>query len=143
MARPKSTHPKSAAQRQAEYRERKKARGLVRKTEWKAPEQPPPPAAPGPEKKPEDTWRQRLRDEELKAARQAGRKKERDKHYRTGYLRAMISVCGFFIRRGRPDIARALVSEYNITRPECVGYGFDTFDLNEMDRHGIFDTDKE
>ncbi|MDR0639775.1 MAG: hypothetical protein LBG27_12900 [Spirochaetaceae bacterium] len=51
----------------------------------------------------------------------------------------MISVCDFFIRRERADIAQELVKEFYISREECAGQGFDGFDLSAMDRYGVFE----
>ena len=142
MARPKSTMAKTNAQRQAEYKARQKARGRIRRSVWTDPAHDAAPVASGAEGVTPDERKRLLLDEELKAARQAGRQKERAKHQRKGWLRAMISVCGFFIRRERPDIARALVKEFLISREECVGHGFDSFDLSAMDRYSVFEEPK-
>jgi hypothetical protein len=138
MARPKSPLAKANARRQAEYKARQKERGMVRLNAWTDPAQSPATAASGADGLPEDERKRLLLEEELKAARQAGRRKEREKHYRKGWLRAMISVCGFFIRRERPDIARELVKEFNITHGECTEQGFDSFDLNILDTYSVF-----
>jgi hypothetical protein len=143
MPRPKSHNPKTNAQRQAEYKARKKAQGMVRQTGWTGPARETRPAIPAPAEETPDERRRQLLDEELKAARQAGRQKERAKHYRKGYLQAMVSVCNFFVRRDRPDIARTLAAEFNITREECAKSGLDGLDLSPLDRNRVFGPDKE
>jgi hypothetical protein len=82
VARPKSPFAKSAARRQAEYKARKKGRGLVRQSAWVDPAKAATPEATGTGKIAAGEQKTLLLDEELKVARQAGRQKEREKHAR-------------------------------------------------------------
>jgi hypothetical protein len=138
MARPKSLRPKSNAERQAEYRARKKAEGLKRKDEWVDPAAASRKQADNDRTKKAAAWQEELKAEELKAARKAGRQKEQAKHRRRGYVQAMIGVCDFFIRKGRPDIAGDLIKEFYITRSDCTANGFKDYDLQLLDRAGVF-----
>ena len=139
MARPKVRKPLSNAERQAAYRERKKAAGLRRQSGWEDPAaSAPAPALDGPEglKK---AWQEELKAEELKAARKEGREKERAKSQRQGYLTAMASVCRFLVRHERADIARYLLKEFNVTKRSFEEYHFTNFELKEIDKAGVFD----
>jgi hypothetical protein len=139
MARPKSTNPKSNADRQAAYRARKKAAGLKRKDDWINPLM----VSKGkPSKEQEEIkkqWQKELEEEQLKAARKAGRKTERAKYQRKGYIEAMISIGNFFIRRERPDITKALLKNFNITRTDCTACGYGNYELQTLDKYHAFD----
>jgi hypothetical protein len=144
MARQKSKKvPLSNAERQAAYRERKKAAGLKRQSGWEDPEASARDPAPNEKDQLYQEWKDELKAEELKAARKEGRQKERSKSQRKGYLSAMISVCSFFIRRERPDIARALVKEFVLERDEFIKFQFGPFELNALDKAGVFDTPEQ
>lgn len=138
MARPKVKKPLSNAERQAAYRERKKASGLRRKDNWIDPQ---PPSQGGLSKEQEAIrrqWKKELQDEELKAARKSGRQKEREKHQRKGYIQAMISIGNFFISRKRPDITRAVLTHFTISRKDCTDCGYSNFELQLLDKYHAF-----
>jgi hypothetical protein len=143
MARPKSAHPKSNAERQAAYRARKKAAGLRRKDDWINPLM-------GFKGEPSNEreaykkqWQKEPEGEQLKAARKAGRQKERAKYQRKGYIEAMINIGTFFIRRERPDIAQALMKNFNTTRTDCTDCGYGNFELQTLDKYHAFDGSEE
>jgi hypothetical protein len=138
MARPRSPHPKTNAERQAEYRERKQAAGLKRKDGWVNPLLA---AQDEPTKAQEDLkkqWQRELREEELKAARKAGRESEQRKYYRRGYVAAIVAVCGFFIRRDRKDIARALLTHYDITHASCEENQVGRLEVSVLEKAKVF-----
>jgi hypothetical protein len=139
MARPKVKKPLSNAERQAAYRERKKAAGLKRQSGWVDPRSVIPEPAGKNKDQEKKAWREELKAEELKAARKEGRLKERTKNQRQGYLTAISSVCGFFIRRERPDIAKSLLKEFYISREDFIKAQFGSFELSVMDKAGIFE----
>ncbi|MDR0719203.1 MAG: hypothetical protein LBF78_06160 [Treponema sp.] len=143
MARPKSANPKSSSRRQAEYRERKKAAGLVRETRWVDPSLAALDEKSEAEKALEREWRQQLRDEELKAARKAGREREREKFYMNGRIRAFVGVLNFFVDKNRPDIAVALVKEFYIQRADCIECGIDNMNMKLLDQFNVFGEQKD
>jgi hypothetical protein len=138
MARPRKFKPLTNAERQAAYRERKKAEGLKRQSGWIDPQAVIKESDESKESQSAAAWREELKAEELKAARKEGRQKERAKHQRRGYLQAMISVCSFFIRRERPDISKALLKEFVLSRKDFTEANFDSFELSPLERAGIF-----
>jgi hypothetical protein len=139
MARPRKTHPKTNAERQAEYRERKKAAGLKRKDDWINPlvASKGKPTQEQIERKKQ--WDRELQEEELKAARKAGREREQNKYYRRGHVAAIVSVCGFFIRKDRRDIAQALLKNYDIDLAKCKENQVNSLDLTVLEKVHIFD----
>jgi hypothetical protein len=115
------TEPLTPAQKQARYRQRKKAQGLQRKDSWVNP-------AAAELKAFNDQWQEELRQEELKAVRKAGRTKEQSKYYTRGRIRALVSVGNFFIVRERPDIAKDILKYFSVTKEivrECKLTDFD------------------
>jgi hypothetical protein len=140
MARPKSgAGPRSNAERQAAYRARRKAAGLRRKDGWIDPTVNPHGKLSKEQEEISKRWKKEMQEEELKAARKAGRQREREKHYRKGYIKAMISVGDFFIRQDRPDIARSVLDNFNITRKDCADCGNGSFELQLLDKYNAFD----
>jgi hypothetical protein len=139
MARPKVKKPLSNAERQAAYRARKKAAGLKRQSGWVNPQALFPEQAQEKKDRFSKDWQEELKAEELKAARKEGRLKERTKNQRRGYLSAIMSVCGFFIRKERPDIAKSLLEEFYLSRDDFVKAKFGSFELSAMDKAGIFE----
>jgi hypothetical protein len=139
MARPKSKHPKSNAERQAAYRARKKAAGLKRKDDWINPFLELKGGLSKEQEELKKQWQRELQEEELKAARKAGRNKEQHKYYRRGYVSALVSVTGFFIRKDRADIARSLLSQYNIDQAECKENQVNSLDMAILERARIFE----
>jgi hypothetical protein len=139
MARPRAKHPKTNAERQAEYRERKKAAGLKRKDGWVNPlvETKAKPAREQEELKKQ--WQKEIQEEQLKAARKAGRAGEQRKQRRRGYVSAIVSVCSFFINKGRKDIAQALLEHYAIDQASCKENQVSSFDLSVLEKVHIFD----
>jgi hypothetical protein len=138
MARPRKKKPLTNAERQAAYRERKKAEGLKRQSGWIDPQMAGNEPAQGKKDRLKNEWQEQLKAEELKAARKEGRQKERAVHHRKGYLSAMVSVCGFFIHRDRPDIAKTLLKEFVLSRDDFIKAHFGSFELGPMDKAGVF-----
>jgi hypothetical protein len=114
MPRPKSSHAATNAERQAAYRARKKAEGLKRIDRWADPTVNPRGTLSREQEELKRQWQNELQEEQVKAVRKAGRKKEQHKYYQRGYVTAVVSICGFFIKNDRVDIAQALLSEYSI-----------------------------
>jgi hypothetical protein len=139
MARPKVKKPLSNAERQAAYRARKKAAGLKRQSGWVDPQALVPEQTGKNQDQTKKAWQEELKAEELKAARKEGRLKERTKNQRQGYLTAIMGVCGFFIRKERPDIAKSLLKEFYISRDDFIKAKFGSFELSTMDKAGIFE----
>jgi hypothetical protein len=138
MARPRIKHPKTNAERQAEYRARKKAAGLRRKDGWVNPQLGTGGKPSGEQEEIKKQWQRELQDERLKAARKAGRAGEQQKHYRRGYVSAIVSVCGFFIRKDRRDIAQALLAHYDIDQASCKENQVSSLELSVLEKASVF-----
>jgi hypothetical protein len=138
MARPRVKHPKSNAERQAEYRERKKAAGLRRKDGWINPLLVSKEESSREQEEYKNQWQRELQGEELKAARKAGREGEQRKYYQRGYISAIVSVCGFFIGKGRKDIAGALLEHYDIDLAKCQENQVNSLELSVLEKVHIF-----
>jgi hypothetical protein len=138
MARPRVRHPKTNAERQAEYRARKKASGLKRKDDWVNPLLV---SRDKPAKEQEELkkqWQKEIQEEELKAARKAGRAGEQRKYYRRGYVSAIVSICGFFIRKDRRDIAQELLKRYEIDQASCKENQVSSLELSVLEKASVF-----
>jgi hypothetical protein len=138
MARPKKKNPKTNAERQAEYRARKKAQGLKRQDEWVDPK--------APARKPVDqererrkvAWLEEERAEELKAVRKAARQGEQDKYKRRGYLSAMLQVAHFLIKKGKGELTQVMLENFYISRDEFCKNGFKDYDLKILDKMDVY-----
>lgn len=139
MARPRKFNPLTNAERQAAYRERKKAEGLKRQSGWVDPQAPAVEAAQPSKAQLLKGWQEELKAEELKAARQSGRQKERAKFEAKGYFTAMAMACKYFMNHDRPDITRSLMQEFLLTRDKFTKAQVDQMYISQFDKAGIFD----
>jgi hypothetical protein len=64
-----------------------------------------------------------------KEERKLIRKKAIGKYYRKGWVAGIGWVAGFMVRRGRSDIAKAVMKEAYIDREQCRETGLSDFDL--------------
>jgi hypothetical protein len=79
-------------------------------------------------------WKEELRQEELKAARKAGRMAEQSKYYTRGRVHAIIDTCNFFIGHDRPDIAKDLLKHFMIDRVKVQECKITDFELSKAKR---------
>jgi hypothetical protein len=82
-----------------------------------------------------------LRDETIKKTTDQGaretekeerkliRKKAIGKYYRKGWVAGIVWVAGFMTRKGRSDIAKAIMNEAYLDREQCREAGLSDFDL--------------
>jgi hypothetical protein len=66
-------------------------------------------------------WEKQLKQEQLQAARKEGRELARraDKSHSNGRIEGICNVADFFIGKERPDIAKALLSNFMIDREKA------------------------
>jgi hypothetical protein len=57
------------------------------------------------------------------------RKKVIGKYYRKGQVAGIVWAVGFMVRKGRNDIAQAIMKEVYLDREECREAGLSNFDL--------------
>jgi hypothetical protein len=72
-----------------------------------------------------DQWAREAEKEERKLLR----KKAIGKYYRKGWVAGIVWVAGFMVRRGRSDIAKAVMREAYLDREQCREAGLSDFDL--------------
>jgi hypothetical protein len=72
-----------------------------------------------------DQWAREAEKEERKLIR----KKAIGKYYRKGWIAGVVWVAGFMVRRGRKDIAQAIMKEAYLDREQCRDVGLTDFDL--------------
>jgi hypothetical protein len=72
-----------------------------------------------------DLWAREAEKEERKLLR----KKAIGKYYRKGWVGGVVWVTGFMVRRGRSDIAKAVMKEAYIDREQCREAGLSDFEL--------------
>jgi hypothetical protein len=112
MARKRiGTEPLTPAEKQARYRERKKALGLKRQETWTT-------HLTDRQKEIKKQWAEELKQEELKAARAEGRHlaRQKDKSREHGRIDGICSAAAFFVSHDRRDIAQHLLAHFYITR---------------------------
>jgi hypothetical protein len=125
MARKRiGTEPLTPAEKQARYRERKQALGLKRQETWSQ-------LLTTGQKAIKAQWAEELKQEELKAARKAGRAGEQRKYYNRGRVHATLDICNFFISRDRPDIATALLDHFQITKAKVDETKLTSFEIGK------------
>jgi hypothetical protein len=64
-----------------------------------------------------------------KEERKAVREKAIGKYYRKGWVAGLVWAAGFMARKGRNDIARAIMKEAYLDREQCREAGLSDFDL--------------
>jgi hypothetical protein len=64
-----------------------------------------------------------------KKERKLIRKKAIGQCYRKGWVAGIVWVVGFMVRKGRSDIAKAILSEAYLDREQCREAGLSDFDL--------------
>jgi len=124
----------SNAERQARYRAKRRALGLKQVLGWVDP------AAPSAAAR-KEAWAQEIQDEKVKAARKAGREAERRKYYARGRTGALVDVCNHFIRKGRGDIAAALLTAFYVDRQTCEENAVDGMAMAVLEKGRVFDAD--
>jgi hypothetical protein len=67
-----------------------------------------------------------------KEKRKLLREKVIGKYYRKGWVAGIVWVAGFMIRKGRNDIARAIMKEAYLDREQCREAGLSEFDLRGL-----------
>jgi hypothetical protein len=72
-----------------------------------------------------DQWAKETEKEERKLIR----KKAIGKYYRKGWIAGIVWVTGFMVRKGRKDIAQAIMKETYLDREQCREAGLSDFDL--------------
>jgi hypothetical protein len=72
-----------------------------------------------------DQWAKKAEKEERKLLR----KTAIGKYYRKGWVAGIVWVAGFMVRKGRKDIAQAIMKETYLDRKECREAGLSDFDL--------------
>jgi hypothetical protein len=72
-----------------------------------------------------DQWARETEKEERKLIR----KKAIGKYYRKGWVAGIVWVAGFMVRKGRKDIAQAVMKEAYLDRGQCREAGLSDFDL--------------
>jgi hypothetical protein len=72
-----------------------------------------------------DQWARETEKEERKLLR----KKAVGKYYRKGWVTGIVWVAGFMVRKGRKDIAQAIMTEAYLDREQCREAGLSDFDL--------------
>jgi hypothetical protein len=75
-----------------------------------------------------------------KEERKLIRKKAIGKYYRKGWVAGIVWVAEFMTRKGRSDIAKAIMKEAYLDREQCREAGLSDFDLQGI--KNIFETDK-
>jgi hypothetical protein len=64
-----------------------------------------------------------------KEERKLIRKRAIGKYYRRGWATGIVWVAGFMVRRGRSDIAKAVMKEAYLDHEQCREAGLSDFDL--------------
>jgi hypothetical protein len=72
-----------------------------------------------------DQWARETEKEERKLIR----KQAIGKYYRKGWVAGIVWVAGFMVRKGRKDIAQAIMKEACIDQVQCREAGLSDFDL--------------
>jgi hypothetical protein len=72
-----------------------------------------------------DQWAKETEREERKLVRE----RAIGKYYRKGWAAGIVWVAGFMVRRGRSDIAKAVMKEAYLDREQCREAGLSDFDL--------------
>jgi hypothetical protein len=72
-----------------------------------------------------EQWARETEKEEQKLIR----KKAIGKYYRRGWVAGIVWTAGFMVRKGRSDIAEAIMSEACLDREQCREAGLTDFDL--------------
>jgi hypothetical protein len=72
-----------------------------------------------------DQWAGKTEKEERKLVR----KRAIGKYYRKGWVAGIVWVAGFMVRKGRKDIAQAVMKETYLDREQCREAGLSDFDL--------------
>lgn len=108
------------AEKMRAYRQRKQAAGFRQVNVWKhggaRPDEAP--ADGGQVESRRARFEAELQAERLKAARLEGRKlaRNQDKTRRNGYIDGICDAAGFFVRKGRTDIAQSLLAAFYIDK---------------------------
>jgi hypothetical protein len=134
---------KQNRQLQAEYKARRYAAGYRQKVIWvKDGAATPAPSEAGAAAKQADpkhgAWEAELKAEQLKAARQAGRDGERQKHYERGYVTGIIQAARKLAERS-PAAAQVVLAYLQITRDRAIKAGLDNFSLSSLDKAGAWE----
>jgi hypothetical protein len=72
-----------------------------------------------------DQWARGTEKEERKLIR----KQAIGKYYREGWATGFVWVAGFMVRKGRKDIAQAIMKETYLDREQCLEAGLSDFEL--------------
>jgi hypothetical protein len=72
-----------------------------------------------------EQWAREAEKEERKLIR----KQVIGKYYRKGWVTGVVWVAGFMARRGRKDIAQAIMKETYLDREQCLEAGLTDFEL--------------
>jgi hypothetical protein len=72
-----------------------------------------------------DQWAGETKKEERKMIR----KTAIGKYYRKGWVAGIVWAAGFMVRRGRKDVARAIMKEAYLDREQCREAGLTDFEL--------------
>jgi hypothetical protein len=72
-----------------------------------------------------DQWARETEKEERKLVR----KQAIGKYYRKGWVAGIVWAAGFMVRKGRNDIALAIMKEAYLDREQCRKAGLSDFDL--------------
>jgi hypothetical protein len=75
-----------------------------------------------------DQWAREAEKEERKIVRKAAI----GRYYRKGWAAGIVWVAGFMVRRGRSDIAKAIMQEAYLGLADCKEAGLSDFDLQTI-----------
>jgi flagellar biosynthesis/type III secretory pathway protein FliH len=141
----------SNAERQAQYRQRRKEQGLKRRDNWVTPKADSNQTSTIREQEREDRrarWEAEAQEEKLKAAREEGRRLARnaDRSRATGYIDGLCTAAAFFVRIDRVDIAQSLLGYYTIDRNKAAAAleadkRTKSATLETLEYGGVFDAD--
>jgi len=97
-------------------------------------------------RKKEMSWEETLKAEELAAARKQGRKNANnaDTSYRRGHISGICNAAGYFVGKGRMDIAKALLQYFCIDREKAADAlehdkRVKDLTLSYLDKHKVWD----
>jgi hypothetical protein len=76
----------------------------------------------------QDQWAREAEKEERKIVRKAAI----GRYYRRGWVAGVVWVVGFMVRRGRSDIAKAVMQEAYLDLADCKEAGLSDFDLQTI-----------